>query len=154
MVIFGTGVVTGGLLVGHVSHIRHGHGPHAGNASRQAQPPSSPGLLRLDLLRRMQSELNLTPEQNERVDAIIRQGQERTRKIIEPVRPQLLEEVRKAKAAFREVLTPEQQARFDQLLKQQRPREARRPQAARPRPAEASPGPTNPPPPAAGQGAK
>jgi Spy/CpxP family protein refolding chaperone len=132
MVIFGTGVVTGGLLVQHAAHIRHGHGLRPGYNfnSRQAQQPASPGGLRLDFLRRMQSELNLTPDQKQRVDAIIRQGQERTRKIMEPVRPQLQEELHKTKAAFRDALTPEQQTRFDELLKQQHPHDPRRPQPA------------------------
>ena len=115
--------------------------PHAANANRPAQQAPSPGGLRFDLLRRMQSELGLTSEQKDRIDAILRQGQERTRKIMEPVRPQLQEEVRKAKAAFRDALTPEQQARFDALLKQeQHPRENRRPQ-----PAENAPNGTNSP---------
>jgi Spy/CpxP family protein refolding chaperone len=144
MVIFGTGVVTGGLLAEHVGHIRHTRPPHTGNANRQAQQPPSPSGLRLDLLRRLQSELSLTPEQKERIDAIIRQGQERTRRIMDPVRPQLQEELRKVMAAFRDALGPEQQSRFDKLLKQQqRPWETRRPQPARQHPAENSPGRTN-----------
>jgi hypothetical protein len=148
MVIFGTGVVTGGLLVGHVGHIRHARPPRASNANHQAQQPSSPGGLRLDLLRRLQSELSLTPEQKERIDAILRQGQERTRKIMDPVRPQLQEEFRKVKAAFRDALAPEQQQRFDELLKQQpRPWESRRPQPAHQHPAENSPSRTNSQPP-------
>ena len=146
MVIFGTGVVTGGLLVGHEGHNRHGHPPRSANANRQAQQPSSPGGFRLDLLRRWESELSLTAEQKERIDAIIRQGQERTRKLMEPVRPQLQEEVRKAKAAFRDALTPEQQTRFDELLKQeQHPWENRRPQPPRQHPADNSQSRTNPP---------
>ena len=144
MAIFGTGVVTGGLLVEHVGHIRHPRPPHPGNANRQTQQPFSPSGLRLDLLRRMQSELSLTPEQKERIDAIIRQGQERTRKIMEPVRPQLQEEARKVVAAFRDALAPEQARRFDELLRQQqRPWESRRPQPARLHPPEASPSRTN-----------
>ncbi|MGA2657837.1 MAG: hypothetical protein ABSH34_09990 [Verrucomicrobiota bacterium] len=144
MVIFGTGVVTGGLLVEHAGHIRHARLPRAGNANRQAQQPSSPSGLRLDLLRRLESELSLTPEQKARIDAMIRQGQERTRKIMDPVRPQLQEELRKVTAAFRDALAPDQQRRFDELLKQQqRPWETRRPQPARQHPAENSPSRTN-----------
>jgi Spy/CpxP family protein refolding chaperone len=143
MVIFVTGVVTGGLLVQHVGHIRSVRPLHGGNAARQAQPPS-PGGLRLDLLRRMQRELNLTPAQRERSDEIIRQGQEHIRKITEPVRPELQAEVQRVMQAFREVLTPEQQGRFDQLLKQQQhPREPRRSQPPRERPAQGAPARTN-----------
>jgi hypothetical protein len=140
MLIFGTGVVTGGLLVEHAAHFRHGRPPHPPNANRQAPQPASLSGLRFDLLRRLQSELSLTPDQKERIDAVIRQGQERTRRIMDPVRPQLQEEIRKTKAAFRDALGPEQQTRFDELLKQeQRPRETRRPQPAHQDPAENSP---------------
>lgn len=130
MAIFGTGVVTGGLLVEHANAMRRPHPPRPANAARPAQPPVSPGGLRLALLRQMQSVLNLTPEQNQRIDTIIRQGQERTRQVMDPVRPQIQEELRKVMAAFRETLTPEQRARFEELLKQQR--QNRRPPAARP----------------------
>jgi len=119
MAIFGTGVVTGGLLVEHANAMRHPRAPRV-NASRPGQPPLSPGGLRLALLRQMQSELNLTPQQNERIEAIIRQGQDRTRKVMDPVRPQIQEELRRVMAAFRETLTPEQRAHFEELLKQQR----------------------------------
>jgi Spy/CpxP family protein refolding chaperone len=143
MVIFGTGVVTGGLVVHHVGHIRSVRPLHGGNAGRQARP-LSPGGLRLDLLRHMQQELNLTPAQRERIDKIIRQGQEHTREITEPVRPQLEAEVEKVMQAFRDVLTPEQQARFDQLLKQQQhSRESRRSQPPREHPAQSAPARTN-----------
>jgi Spy/CpxP family protein refolding chaperone len=143
MVIFVTGVVTGGLLVHRVGHIRSVRPLHGGNVARQAQPPS-PGGLRLDLLRRMQQELNLTPAQRERIDKIIHQGQEHTRKITEPVRPQLQAEVQQVMQAFRDALTPEQQARFDQLLKQQQhPREPRWSQPPRERPGQSPPARTN-----------
>ncbi len=120
MAIFATGVVTGGLLVEHANAARRPRPQRAANANRPAQPPPSPGGLRLALLRQMQAALNLTPEQNERIDTIIRQGQERTRKVMDPVRPQIQEELHKVMTAFRETLTPEQRARFEALLKQQR----------------------------------
>ncbi len=146
VVIFGAGVGTGGLLVHHVDQARHVRPQHGGFAPRAGQPPFSPGGLRLELLRRMQRELNLTPQQNERIDAILRQAQERTRKIMEPVRPQLQDEVKKVQQAFRDVLTPEQQARFQEALQkqqQQRGREPRRAQPPHERPAQIMPARTN-----------
>jgi hypothetical protein len=75
--------------------------------------------MRLEFLRRMQRDLDLTGEQREHVDRVLGQSQERTRKIMEPVAPQLRQELQRAKAEFRDALTPAQQDRFDQLLKQQ-----------------------------------
>ena len=115
MVIFGAGVLTGALVSQLSSNPTFLH----------RQPPArsgevvSPGGLRLEFLRRTQRELNLTAEQRERVDKILKQSQEHTRKLMEPIAPLLHQELERAKAEFREVLTPEQQARFDELLKQQ-----------------------------------
>jgi len=124
MVIFGAGVVTGALVL-HFSlganDLRH---PRAGRLGE----PGSPGGMRLEFLRRMQRDLDLTADQREHIDKILRQSQERTRRIMEPVAPQLHQELQRAKAEFREALSQEQQARFDELVKtQQRFKEQRRP---------------------------
>jgi Spy/CpxP family protein refolding chaperone len=115
MVIFGAGVITGALVLqfsSSPSPLQHQRSAHPGEAG-------SPGGMRLEFLRRMQRELNLTAEQRERVDKLLKQSQERTRKVMEPVTPQLHQELQRAKAEFREVLTSEQQTHFDELLKQQ-----------------------------------
>ncbi len=139
MIIFGTGVVTGGLLVAHSERVRMARPQHGAGAARLAQP-ISPGWTRLDFLRRVQKELDLTPEQRERIDKIISASQAQTKKLMEPVEPHLRQEVQKARAEFREVLTPEQRERFDKLIKlQQHPRDQRRPQPAREQSAEATP---------------
>jgi Spy/CpxP family protein refolding chaperone len=128
VVIFGAGVLTGALVVRYIPAdygSRHQHGA----------PGGSPGGMRLEFLRRMQRDFDLTPEQRERIDKLLKQSQERTRKIMEPVSPLLHQELQRAKTEFREALTPEQQVRFDELLKQQqRFRELHRP-AVRPEPA-------------------
>ena len=148
MVIFGMGVVTGGLLVQHGPRLRPNRAAHVSSVGRPsvAVPP---GALKLDLLRRMQKELDLTPDQHERVDRIINQSQDRTRKLMEPLRPQVMEELKRAREQFREVLTPPQQARFDELLRQQQHQhDQRHPQPGRERPAEGTSGGTNAPSPA------
>ena len=116
MVIFGTGVVTGGLLVRASRPLAPAQ--RIPGMSRSSQPPS-PGGARVEFLRRMTRELDLTTEQRERVDKIIRESQERTKKISEPVAPLLRQETVRAKQEFREALTPEQRARFDELVKKQ-----------------------------------
>ncbi len=115
MVIFGAGVVTGGLLVRHLDL-----GALA-QSQRPARPnlPVSAGGIRLEFLRRMQRELGLTAEQRERVDKILKESQERTREIMEPVAPDVRAEMQRTRDKFREVLTLEQRARFDELLKRQ-----------------------------------
>ncbi len=118
MVIFGTGVVTGGLLVQHADRARLPRAPRAA-VVRPAQP-NSPGTMRLEFLRRMQRELALTPEQQKQVDALIKESQERTKRIMEPVSPELRKEVQRAREEFRDLLTPEQRKQFEELQKQQR----------------------------------
>jgi hypothetical protein len=131
MVIFGTGVVTGGLLVHH-EQIRVPRPLRATGAGRPAlSPPASPNVMRLEFLRRAQRDLDLTPEQRERIDQVIKQSQEHTRELMKPLMPQLQEELRRTREEFLQELTPSQRARFEELVKQQqRPRDQRRPTPA------------------------
>lgn len=128
MVIFGAGVVTGGLLVRQSDRLTRPAG--------RAQPglrqgpflpiPGTVGLLRLEFLRRAQRELELTPEQRERIDRILKASQDRTRTLMEPVTPELRDELHRAKEEFRGVLDEQQRVRFDELLRQQqRPRDSK-----------------------------
>lgn len=141
MVIFGTGVVTGGLLVHYSEGMRIPRPGRVSGIGRPAQAPN-PGALRFEFLRRAGRDLELTPDQKERLDKIIKESQERARRVTAPF---LREEVQRTKAEFREVLTPQQQAKFDDLLKQQqqqqqqRAREQHRPQAPGERQPEAAP---------------
>jgi Spy/CpxP family protein refolding chaperone len=120
MLIFGTGVVTGGLLVQHSVRSRERHGqPHSTMGPHPLTPNSPAALSRIELLRRAQRELDLTPEQREPIERILKEGQERMKKITETVEPRRRQELRRTMDEFRQVLTPEQRTRFDQLLKQQ-----------------------------------
>ena len=132
MVIFGAGVVTGGLLVGFSQHDRDRRPQHLVNASRPAQPPSAGGT-RIEFLRRMQRDLNLTAEQREPIDKIIKEGQERTKKLMETVEPRRREEFKRTMEEFRVALTPEQRTRFDELVKQQQQHAREQRKAAPPR---------------------
>ncbi len=132
MVIFAAGVVTGGMLSWKLQHAYLPYLPQRPRPAmdRRVQPPS-PGGARLEFLRRAQRDLNLTPEQRERIDAILKESQERNRQLMEPVAPQIRLELQRTKEEFRQVLTPEQRARFDELIrKQQHPREQHRPTGA------------------------
>jgi Spy/CpxP family protein refolding chaperone len=122
IVIFGAGVVTGGLLVHHeVMRLPPPRNPHP-----QPRPVGQAplGAMRLEFLRRAQRELDLTPEQRERVDKIIKDSQERTHKLVEPI---MRDQIQRARQEFLDVLTPEQRGRFDEFIKeQQRQREQHR----------------------------
>jgi Spy/CpxP family protein refolding chaperone len=116
LVIFSAGGVTGGLLVWRLepppAHGRHNTGLRSGQLG-------SPSGMRFEFLRRAQRELDLTPEQRERIDKLLKDSQERTRRIMQPVAPEFHAELQRAKEEFRAVLTPEQQQHFDDLLKLQ-----------------------------------
>ncbi len=133
LVIFASGVVTGGLLVVYSGRSFVARPQRPGTA-RPAQTVS-PGGMRLEFLRRMQRDLDLSPDQRERIDKILKESQEHTRKLMEPITPALKEEFQHTKEEFRQVLTTEQRARFDELFKhQQHPQGQRRPAPAGPAP--------------------
>jgi Spy/CpxP family protein refolding chaperone len=142
MVIFATGVVTGGLLVRHAGPGRDRRPAHTGGAARTSQT-SPAGAMRLDFLRQMEGELGLTPEQREPIDHILKEGQERMKKLMDTVEPRRREEYKRTLEEFRTVLTPEQRQRFDTVLKQQQQRSRDQRKAAPPREH-----PLSPPPPA------
>lgn len=118
MVIFGTGVVTGGLLVHHAQGGRDSYRKRPAAALRPTQAPS-PGVMRIEFLRRAERELNLAPGQREPIDKVLKEGQERMKQLMEAVEPRRREEYKRTLEEFRALLTPEQRQRFDTLLKQQ-----------------------------------
>ena len=140
MVIFGTGVVTGGLLVRYAEHGRDRRPQRPVAVAHPAQPTLA-GVMRIEFLRRMERELDLTSEQREPIDQILKQGQERMKKLQETVEPRRREEFKKTIEDFRTVLTPEQRKRFDDLVKlqQQRAREQRKATPPKERPPQRPP---------------
>jgi Spy/CpxP family protein refolding chaperone len=117
MVIFGAGVVTGGLLVRSTSlrEVR----PQRPAASIRPAPPTYAGVMRVEFLRRMERELDVTPEQRAQIDKLLKESQERSKEIMEPVEPQLREEIKRTRAEFIGVLTPQQRQAFEEKAKQQ-----------------------------------
>jgi Spy/CpxP family protein refolding chaperone len=140
MVIFGAGVVTGGLLVHSTARFPHNR-QQPGLGQLHAAQPGPAGIMRLDLLRRMERDLDLKPDQRERVDKILKAGQERTKEIMEPIEPDLREVVQQAREEFLAVLTPEQRARFEALLKQQQQQRAKEQHKQPPPPRQPNPAP-------------
>lgn len=124
MVIFAAGVVTGGVLAWRLQRSLPDSRPR-NPGTRLSQVPS-PGGQRLEFLRRAQRELNLSADQRQRIDKILKESQERSRKLMEPVAPQLRQEVERTKSEFRQQLTPEQRRKFDEVIKKN-PHAPRRP---------------------------
>jgi Spy/CpxP family protein refolding chaperone len=131
LVIFVAGLVTGALLVWQSDRLAMPRSPRLQRPENRAAQPLSPGGMRVELLRRMQRDLDLTAEQRERTDKLLKESQERTREITKPIAAELRAEVQRTTERFREVLTREQLARFEELLKKQaHPHDQRRPRPA------------------------
>ena len=125
LVIFTAGLVTGGMAVKRLTARAHAEGPRLA--------PIVPRLLRAEFIQRLERELRLTPEQHDQLSEIVRQSQERVRTLHEKIGPDLMEEMRSTREQIRNLLSPEQQRRFEQIQRRQ--------------PRNPGPGPDNPEPP-------
>lgn len=136
IVIFGAGVITGGLLVNHVAHPAHPfnmfHPPKPSGAPptiyENLPPELRPRLLNTNFVQRLNDKLNLTPKQAEQIRKIIAQSQQNTHDLWKLVAPQFQLLWHDTSEQIKDVLTPEQRWEYDLLLKQQR--QMRRQQAA------------------------
>lgn len=126
LLIFATGVFTGGLTVGLASRasrlrprspagVVDGRAPASASGAALAQRP--PGWARLEVLRRMSDELTLSPAQRDRVEARLRESEQRLRRHWEPVAGRVQEELRQLRQDLQRELGPEQGRRLDELLK-------------------------------------
>jgi len=119
VVIFGTGVITGGLLVNYVQqHPRPKIARrvaateiHAAPTNQVVKPADNsklrlPDLLSKQFLQRLDEELLLATDQHEAIQKIIGDGQNQMHKVILDARLEI-----------REVLTPAQRKDFDELVK-------------------------------------
>jgi hypothetical protein len=79
-------------------------------------------MLRDGFREELERRLQLTPEQSERIERIMREGQERVREISSLVTPEIQAELKAVREDIRDTLTPEQRARFEEMLRTRRPR--------------------------------
>jgi hypothetical protein len=125
LVIFGSGVVTGGLLVSYAVHTNIGSPPRPGPAQPQA---TNPWLQRArELLRRMDRELNLTPEQHLRIEKLINESADRTKSLWKPIAPLMNKETQRLHRDIRDILDSDQRKQFDEISKQRANQQGRRP---------------------------
>lgn len=120
MVIFAAGVVTGGLLVRQTFSTVEARPSAASLPASPAPALSPPQFQRLEFLLRARRELDLTAEQQARIERIIRDGQERSRKLWESVAPDMRKELQAVLDKIRAELTPPQLLHFERLLRQSR----------------------------------
>lgn len=139
LVIFGAGVITGGMLVTYSDNVqRHQRrqmlaevqrlAPRTNNnAARDLRVPLPPNLiLRKDFLERLDRELKLKAGQHERIEKLIGEGQERIKELCQKIEPQVHEELAETREKIRAELTTEQQPLFTEIFKR-KPAPARAP---------------------------
>jgi len=138
LVIFGTGVITGGLLVAHTKNDKSPFpenpllnpplpvmNPPGGTRPGQPNQPLTPNFAQRridDLLRRMDREIPLTSGQREKIGAIIEEAQRNTRETWEANQSKLRREIQSTIRRIRELLTEEQRPQFDALIADRLPR--------------------------------
>ena len=132
VVIFGAGVITGGLLVNHVPGRQLGQvepssaEPNAQLAADNHGPARSPEVslprlaerLSKELVRRLDKSLHLTMVQSNNIAKIVADGQERNHVIWTNVAPQMRKVMQDVNQQIRAELTPEQVKQFEVLMKQ------------------------------------
>jgi hypothetical protein len=130
VVIFGAGVMTGGLLINQVQHPHprnnhrppsnpepratgEGHETHPDNLPR----PRPPEILGEKFVQQLDDALQLAPDQRAAIQKIIADGQERNRSIWTNNSAQMREVIQDVRHRVREELTADQQKQFEDLMK-------------------------------------
>ena len=102
-----------GVLLDHLRILRH---PHRDGHLATAW-----------IMRRLEHNLDLTPEQHKKVEEIVERHHRRIFEISENVRPQIHRELEAANTEIKAVLTPEQREKFEKMkMRLGHPRERRR----------------------------
>lgn len=110
--IFVAGLASGVLLGRRMGPPLRAGGPGSGmigGGGRSGPPPGR-------LVERLNRDLQLTPEQRDRVEAIFEARRPRLEAVQREVMMRAADEQRELRAEIRSVLTPEQQVRFDRWL--------------------------------------
>jgi Spy/CpxP family protein refolding chaperone len=119
LVIFGAGFVTGNVL-NRISEASKTPAPATRTAAHSSQQPLPLEQLRkVELMGRVQKDLDLTPEQRARIEKIIGDAQERIRDLWDQVAPDIHDEYDDVQKKLCGELTPEQSKLFNELMKKQ-----------------------------------
>ncbi len=139
LLLFGTGIATGFLLRDgllqpspqpstQASPLIPTPSTPPSNSPRLRIPARPPGWQRIEAIRRIESELQLSESQRHTIQEMIRSSEDRIRSDWDPVLPRLQAEVRDLRRRIGAELTPEQRQRFDALLDRRDPNAPARPQ--------------------------
>jgi Spy/CpxP family protein refolding chaperone len=113
VVIFFAGAATGGLVARLRQDRSHLHPPVAVTI---AGP-----VMRMEFLKRIEKQLNLTPTQREHIEGLLRDSQERMKTLWEPIAPKARAEFDQVRERILAELTPAQQSKFEELSRQRGP---------------------------------
>jgi Spy/CpxP family protein refolding chaperone len=75
---------------------------------------------RPEFLKRLDRQLDLTPEQHDQIAKIMKESHERTTPLWEKIAPQMSDELKKVREEIRQVLTPEQRKKWGELMRRGR----------------------------------
>ena len=130
LVIFFAGIITGGMMTKLYL-------PATAVSKSNTSVPVNPGLVqRMEFLGRITKQLNLSPQQQEKVNTILNRSQDRSKKLWHQVYPQFQAEFDFTRNEIREILGDKQRTKFEELLKlnaKKRSEEAQSKQANRDR---------------------
>lgn len=107
LIIFVAGGVTGGAIVRAF--------PRTQPKKVTGQPAPFNGDHRRNYLQRLDKEVQLTPEQRAKIEKILADGQERMKKLWEPVAPKAKDEYKRTRQEISEILTPEQREKMKNM---------------------------------------
>ncbi len=135
VVIFGAGVITGGLLVNYVDHSHSRQMRHAVVVPPLTSPvtnalprlaelpkPSKQDILSKQFTAQLDDYLRLSPAQHAAIAKIVAEGQEQNRTISTNAAAQIRIVMQEVRQSIRAQLTPEQRKPFEDLLKQHAPK--------------------------------
>lgn len=120
IVIFGTGVFTGGLLVNQVKQPFHPRAsfPLKPEQSDVLPPQLRPEVLNKQFVEQLSAKVDLTLQQSNQIQKIIAQGQQNSRDLWKAVAPSFQGIWHETRQEIRDVLTPEQRKKFETLMRQ------------------------------------
>lgn len=112
LVIFAAGFATGFMLT------RNDHNPQVVKQIVETPvAPPDPVIVQDRFLRRMKQELNLTPEQTNRLEKIFSESRERMHILMDLIEPEWRSELRDVREKIVAELNPDQRKKFGEMLK-------------------------------------
>ena len=119
MLIFACGVITGSLVVRTLDNPTRlattaPQPPASTNSKMAAMPPFT--MQRPEFLRRLDHQLDLTPQQHESIAKIIEASHQRSQVLWDTIAPQMSDELKRVREEIRSELTVDQRKRWGELM--------------------------------------